>query len=115
MRFHRPAAFVLALVTVVLSASCATTKSVGDNIQRVYNHQSVDKAGLSDAMASDTKDMKANLVVVQHKIAAAYALLKTNVRNLGRQNDTKVAISHGFVKYTQGYKSRVITVPTTAP
>jgi membrane-bound lytic murein transglycosylase C len=109
MRFHRPATFVLALVTVVLSASCATTKSVGDNIQRVYNHQSVDKAGLSDAVASDAKDMEANLVVLQHKIAAAYALLKTNVQKRWGQNDTKVANRTVFVKYTQGYKSRVIT------
>ena len=109
MRFHRPAAFVLALVTVVLSASCATTKSVGNNIQRVYNHQPVDKAGLSDAMASDTKDVEANLVVLQHKIAAAYAQLKTNVQKRWGQNDTKVANRTVFVKYTQGYKSRVIT------
>jgi membrane-bound lytic murein transglycosylase C len=109
MRFHRPAAFVLALVTVVLSASCATTRSVGDNIQRVYNHQSVDKAGLSDAMAADTKDMEANLVVLQRKIAAAYAQLKTNVQKRWGQNDTRVANRTVFVKYTQGYKSRVIT------
>ena len=109
MGFRRPAAFILALVTVVLSASCATTKSVGDNIQRVYNHQPVDKQGLSDAVSSDTKDMEANLVVLRHKIEAAYALLKTNVQKRWGQSDTKVANRTVFVKYTQGYKSRVIT------
>ena len=109
MRFHRLAAFILGLVAVVLSASCATTKSVGDNIQRVYNHQSVDKQGLSDAVSSDTKDMEANLVVLRHKIEAAYAQLKVNVQKRWGQNDTKVANRTVFVKYTQGYKSRVIT------
>jgi membrane-bound lytic murein transglycosylase C len=109
MGFRGPVAFILALVTVVLSASCATTKSVGDNIQRVYNHQPVDKQGLSDAMSSDTKDMEANLVVLRHKIEAAYALLKTNVQKRWGQSDTKVANRTVYVKYTQGYKSRVIT------
>ena len=109
MGFRRPAVFILTLATVVLSASCATTKSVGDNIQRVYNHQSVDKKGLTDAMSSDTKDMEANLVVLRHKIEAAYAQLKANVQQRWGQNDTKVANRTVFVKYTQGYKSRVIT------
>ena len=109
MGFRGPVAFILALVTVVLSASCATTKSVGDNIQRVYNHQAVDKQGLSDAVSSDTKDMEANLVVLRHKIEAAYALLKTNVQKRWGQSDTKVANRTVYVKYTQGYKSRVIT------
>ena len=109
MGFRRPAVFILSLATVVLSASCATTKSVGDNIQRVYNHQSVDKKGLTDAMSSDTKDMEANLVVLRHKIEAAYAQLKANVQQRWGQNDTKVANRTVFVKYTQGYKSRVIT------
>lgn len=109
MWFRRSATFIVAFGCVVLSASCATTKSVGDNIQRVYNHQPMDKSGLSDAVASDTKDMEANLVVLRKKVEAAYAQLKTNVQKHWGQNDTKVANRTVFVKYTQGYKSRVIT------
>src|ERR1700748_2678723 len=53
--------------------------------------------------------MEANLVVLRHKVEAAYALLKINVQQHWGQNDTKVANRTVFVKYTQGYKSRVIT------
>ena len=109
MWYRRLATLVVAFVAVTLGASCATTKSVGDNIQRVYNNQPMDKKGLSDAVASDTKDMEANLVVLRHKIEAAYAQLKTNVQKRWGQKDTKVANRTVYVKYTQGYKSRVIT------
>jgi membrane-bound lytic murein transglycosylase C len=109
MWFRRFTACFVAFVAVILSASCATTKSVGTNIQHAYNHEPIDKQGLSQALASDTKDMEANLVVLRHKIEAAYALLKTNVQKRWGQNDTKVANRTVYVKYTQGYKSRVIT------
>ena len=109
MWFHRFTACMVAFVAVTLSASCATTKSVGTNIQHAYNHEPIDKQGLSQALASDTKDMEANLVVLRHKIEAAYALLKSNVQKRWGQNDTKVANRTVYVKYTQGYKSRVIT------
>jgi membrane-bound lytic murein transglycosylase C len=97
------------LVAASLSASCATTRSVGANIQRAYNGQPVDRKELSDAIHSDTKDMEANLVVLRHKIEAAYAQLRANVQKRWGQNDTKVASRTIYVKYTQGYKSRVIT------
>jgi membrane-bound lytic murein transglycosylase C len=109
MWFRRLTACIVAFVLVTLSASCATTKSVGTNIQHAYNHEPIDKQGLSQALASDTKDVEANLVVLRHKIEAAYALLKTNVQKRWGQNDTKVANRTVYVKYTQGYKSRVIT------
>ena len=109
MWYRRLAAFVVAFIAVTLGASCATTKSVGDNIHRVYNNQPMDKQGLKDAVASDTKDMEANLVVLRHKIEAAYAQLKANVQKRWGQSDTKVANRTVYVKYTQGYKSRVIT------
>jgi membrane-bound lytic murein transglycosylase C len=109
MWFRRFTACSVAFVAVILSASCATTKSVGTNIQHAYNHEPIDKQGLSQALASDTKDMEANLVVLRRKIEAAYALLKTNVQKRWGQNDTKVANRTVYVKYTQGYKSRVIT------
>jgi len=109
MWFGRLTACIVAFVVVTLSASCATTKSVGTNIQHAYNHEPIDKQGLSQALASDTKDMEANLVVLRRKVEAAYALLKTNVQKRWGQNDTKVANRTVYVKYTQGYKSRVIT------
>jgi len=109
MWFRRLATFGVVCVTVLVSASCATTKSVGQNIQRVYNGQSVDQKGLAQAMASDTKDMEANLQTLRRKFEAAYAALKANVQKRWGQNDTKVANRTVFVKYTQGYKSRVIT------
>lgn len=92
-----------------LVSSCATTKSVGTNIKRVYNGQAMDKKELSQAVGSDTKDIEARLVVLRHKVEAAYAQLKTQVQKRWGQNDTKVASRTVFVKYTQGYKSRVIT------
>ncbi len=109
MWFRRLTTCLVASVAVILSASCATTKSVGDNIQHAYNHEPLDKQGFNQAVASDTKVMEADLVVLRHKIEAAYALLKTNVQKRWGQNDTKVANRTVFVKYTQGYKSRVIT------
>ena len=109
MWFRRLVMCSAVLATVSLSASCATTKSVGANIKRAYNGQALDKQELSQAVSSDTKDMEARLSVLRRKMEAAYAQLKTNVRNHWGQSDTKVASRTVFVKYTQGYKSRVIS------
>ena len=109
MWFRRLATCTVVLVAANLSASCATTKVVGTNIQRVYNGQPVDQKGLNQAVASDTKDMEANLQQLRRKFAEALALLKTNVQKHWGQNDTKVADRTVYVKYSQGYKSRVIT------
>jgi membrane-bound lytic murein transglycosylase C len=107
--FQRLATCVAAIVLAALSASCATTKSVGANIHRAYDGQPVDHEELKKALASDTQVMEANLAVLRKKVEAAYATLKTNVQKRWGQNDTKVAGRTVFVKYTQGYKSRVIT------
>ena len=109
MWFRRVTTCIVAFATLTLSASCATTKSVGDNIQHAYNHEPIDKQGLTQAIASDTKDMEANLAVLRRKFEAAYAQLKSNVQKRWGQNDTRVPNRTVFVKYTQGYKSRVIT------
>ena len=86
-----------------------TTKSVGTNIQRVANGGSVDQKELTSALSSDTKDMEANLATLHTKLEAAYAVLKTNVQKRWGNNDAKVANRTVYVKYTQGYKSRVVT------
>jgi membrane-bound lytic murein transglycosylase C len=100
-------AAVLAVVSI--SASCATSKVVGDNVKRAVNGQSLDTSGLSQAVASDTKNMEANLAVLRRKMAEAYAQLRSNVQKHWGQNDAKVADRTVYVKYTQGYKSRVVT------
>src|SRR5579862_7769895 len=109
LRLRRLATCVAAIVVAALSTSCATTKSVGANIQRAYNGQPVDHQELKQALASDTHDMETNLAVLRRKFAEAYAALKANVQKRWGQGDSKVASRTVYVKYTQGYKSRVIT------
>jgi membrane-bound lytic murein transglycosylase C len=108
MSFRRVAMCIAVLVTASLTVSCATTKSVGANIKRAYNGQALDQKELTQAVASDTKDVEARLVVLRRKVEAAYAQLKANVQKRWGQSDTKVASRTVFVKYTQGYASRVI-------
>jgi membrane-bound lytic murein transglycosylase C len=69
----------------------------------------MDNSGLKQALAADTKDMEADLQTLRRKFAEAYAKLRTNVQKRWGQNDTKIADRTVYVKYTQGYKSRVIT------
>jgi membrane-bound lytic murein transglycosylase C len=109
MSFRRNAQPIAVLAIAGLIASCATTKVVGTNIQRVANGGAVDQKELTTALASDTKDMEANLATLHSKFEAAYAVLKTNVQKRWGQNDAKVANRTVYVKYTQGYNSRVVT------
>ena len=69
----------------------------------------MDSSGLGQAVASDKRDMEANLEVLRRKVAEAYAQLRANVQKRWGQNDAKMADRTVYVKYTQGYKSRVIT------
>ena len=108
MRFGR-SRWLLLVGVACLSASCATTKIVGDNIQRVAKGQPVDTSGLNDAVSSDAKEAAANLEQLRRKFAEALAQLRANVQKRWGQGDTKVADRTVYVKYTQGYKSRVIT------
>src|SRR5882757_11278915 len=107
--FPASARCVGVLVLASLSGSCATTKVVGDDIHRVVNGQPMDKKGLNQAVASDTKDIASELQQLRRKFAEALAQLKTNVQKRWGKNDDKVADRTVYVKYTQGYKSRVIT------
>ena len=100
---------VAAVAMVCLTSSCATTQSVGINIKRAYDGQLVDQKQLSQAFVSDTKDAEVRLSVLRQKVEAAYAQLKANVQRRWGQSDSKVASRTVYVKYTQGYKSRVIT------
>jgi membrane-bound lytic murein transglycosylase C len=99
----------LMLIAAAALVSCATSKIVGKNVQLVAAGQPMDKTGLKEAVASDTKDAEVTLQVLKKKFAEALAVLKTNVQKRWGQNDTRVADKTVYVKYTQGYKSRVIT------
>jgi membrane-bound lytic murein transglycosylase C len=106
---RRFAAGVAVLLAANLSASCATTKVVATNIQRVAKGQPVDQKEIGHAVASDTTDMEAGLQQLRSKFQEAVAQLKANVQRRWGQNDAKVADRTVYVKYTQGYKSRVVT------
>jgi membrane-bound lytic murein transglycosylase C len=97
------------LVTSGLSASCQTSKIVGQDVKSVVKGQPMDNSGLKTALASDTKDMEANLKILRGKLMQAYAQLRANVQKRWGQNDAKMAERTVYVKYTQGYKSRVVT------
>jgi membrane-bound lytic murein transglycosylase C len=100
---------VTVIVTACLSASCQTSRIVGQDVKSVVNGQPMDNSQLKSALASDTKDMEANLKVVRGKLLQAYAQLRANVQKRWGQNDAKMADRTVYVKYTQGYKSRVVT------
>jgi len=108
-RLLRFAKCIVVVGVVSLSTSCATSKVVGQNVQRVVNGQPVDTSGLNQAVASDTKEAATNLEVLRRKFQETLALLKSNVQKRWGQNDAKVADRTVYVKYTQGYKSRVVT------
>lgn len=97
------------LCAVGLSAGCATSRIVGKDVKNVVKGQPMDNSGLKSALAADTKDMEANLKVVRGKLLQAYAQLRANVQKRWGQNDARMAERTVYVKYTQGYKSRVVT------
>src|SRR6202167_4597789 len=109
MRTDAIAKLAVAFAVVSVGASCATSKIVSSNVQHVVKGQPMDTSGLGEAVATDTHDMEANLAVLRRKVAEAYAQLRTNVQKRWGQNDAKMAERTVYVKYTQGYKSRVIT------
>lgn len=98
-----------AAVLVGCVASCATSKVVGSNVKRVVAGQPLDASGLKPALASDTKGMEQSLAILRRKALEAYAQLRTNVQKRWGLNDAKVAERTVYVKYSQGYKSRVVT------
>jgi membrane-bound lytic murein transglycosylase C len=109
MGLYRYRIHIVLLIVASLCESCATTKVVATNAQRVYNGQPVDQQAITQAIASDTKDIGAELQVLRRKFAEALALLRSNVQKRWGEKDTKVADRTMYVKYTQGYKSRVVT------
>jgi membrane-bound lytic murein transglycosylase C len=103
----------LSSIVIVAAAggvvSCATTQVVGSNIKAVANGGSVDTSHLGDAFRSDSLAMEKQLQVLKQQFAAALANLRANVQKRWGQGDVKTADKTTYVKYTQGYKSRVVT------
>jgi membrane-bound lytic murein transglycosylase C len=109
VRHRYPATLIVIFTAAALSSSCATSKIVGADIQSVAKGQQMDNSGLTKALASDTKDLETNLQVLRRKVAEAYSQLRANVQKRWGKGDTQVADRTVYVKYTQGYQSRVVT------
>src|SRR5580698_1411274 len=99
---------LIALIIAALGASCATTHVVKDNVTRVINGQPMDNSGYRQAVASDTRDIEAQLVQLRAKFAQEVSTLRAKAQKRWGQG-AKVADRTVYVKYTQGYNSRVIT------
>ena len=108
MRIRHLRAIVL-VAAVGIVVGCATGQLVGKNIKAVAGGGSVDTTGLDDAVRADRDAMKKQLQVLQQQFAVALAALRSNVQKRWGQGDTKTADRTTYVKYTQGYKSRVVT------
>jgi membrane-bound lytic murein transglycosylase C len=93
----------------LLSAGCATSAIVGKNVQRVMAGQVVDKTGFDQAVDHDTQAITNELQQLHERFSAALASLKGNVQKRWGRNDVKVSGRTLYVKYTQGYRSRVVT------
>ncbi len=105
----RIASCLLLPMLAVLDSGCATTKVVGTSIQRVVNRQPVDRDIIEKAITADAQSVAVNVRQLSRRFAEALAQLRAQVKARWGQNDTKVAERTVYVKYTQGYQSRVIT------
>jgi membrane-bound lytic murein transglycosylase C len=104
---QRPARLI-ALVVLALCASCATTQVVKQNVTRVINGKPMDNSGYRQAVATDTHDIEAQLVQLRAKFAQEVSTLRAKAQKRWGQN-ARVADRTVYVKYTQGYNTRVIT------
>jgi membrane-bound lytic murein transglycosylase C len=97
MRAHHVVKGIV-LIAAALSAGCETYRVVGDNVRHVVDGDPFDRAEISEAIGRDAD-----------RLRAAFANLRGNVQKRWGQGDTKTADVTTYVKYTQGYKSRVVT------
>jgi membrane-bound lytic murein transglycosylase C len=97
MRVRHVSKWIALIAAACLSAGCETSRVVGYNIKQVASGGPVDRGGISEAISHDTE-----------RLTAAFAALRSNVQKRWGQDD-KTADQTTYVKYTQGYKSRVVT------
>jgi membrane-bound lytic murein transglycosylase C len=105
---RRGAGLLAATLAVALDVSCATSHVVKDNVTRVVNGQPMDNSGYKPALASDTKTLQAQLEQLRQKFAQEVATLREKAQKRWGQG-AKVADRTVYVKYSQGYNSRVVT------
>lgn len=98
-----------AVLCAAALTGCATSRVVGENVKNVVKGESVDTSGLGGAVASDRKTASEHFDQLRRKFDEALAALKANVQKRWGKGDTKTAEKTVYVKYTQGYKTRVIT------
>src|ERR1700733_5953342 len=95
-------------IAVALGASCATTHVVKDNVTRVIKGQPMDNSVYKQAITSDTRTLETQLQQLRQKFAQAAPTLRPKAQKRWGQG-AKVADRTVYVKYSQGYNSRVIT------
>jgi membrane-bound lytic murein transglycosylase C len=96
------------VIAAALGASCATTQVVKQNAVRVYKGQPMDNSGLKTAIASDSHDLATELTQLRAKFAQEVTTLRANAQKRWGKG-AQVADRTVYVKYSQGYNSRVIT------
>jgi membrane-bound lytic murein transglycosylase C len=99
---------LILLGVIALATSCATTQVVKQNVGRVINGQPMDNSGYRQAVASDTRTLQAQLEQLRQKFAQEVTTLRANAEKRWGKG-ARVADRTVYVKYTQGYNSRVIT------
>jgi membrane-bound lytic murein transglycosylase C len=99
---------IAALGVIALAASCATTQVVKQDVTNVVKGQPMDNSQLKKAVVSDTKDIQGELVELRQKFAEEVTNLRAKAQKHWGQH-AQVADRTVYVKYSQGYTSRVIT------
>ena len=105
---RRGGRFTAAAIVATLAASCATTHVVKDNVTRVVKGQPMDNSGYAKARDIDLQNIQQELSHLREKFAQEVATLRANAQKRWGYG-AQVADRKVYVKYSQGYNSRVIT------
>jgi membrane-bound lytic murein transglycosylase C len=100
--------FAAIVITAALGASCATTQVVKENIVRVAKGQPPDNSGYAEARRKDEERIQKELTELHAKFAQEVTTLRANAQKRWGKG-AQVADQKVYVKYSQGYNSRVIT------
>jgi membrane-bound lytic murein transglycosylase C len=105
---QRRAQLVALLLGIALGAGCATTQVIEQNAKDAITGKSLDTSGLPDAIAHDRERLAQELVQLQKRFAEEVTTLRAKAQKRWGQG-ARVADQTVYVKYSQGYNSRVIT------
>ncbi|HTV80554.1 MAG TPA: murein transglycosylase domain-containing protein [Steroidobacteraceae bacterium] len=95
-------------ILVSLAAACATTQIVKQDVVHVVHGQPMDNSQLGSAIGNDTHDLGVQLSRLRARFAQEVATLRANAQKRWGKG-AQVADKKVYVKYSQGYNSRVIT------